>query len=384
MLPEKFMSIKKLIAYFLGALLITPSLVLVSRSLVVPVKAATGCLYTEPFNTLPAWTSSMDASWGSPAEWSANGFLQATRAEAGSSANVRVYTVPPNTLLRLTVYMKGAAGSNYWTEAAYRLGNRDANDFDTRPWNWTLINKFDSFGDYPDGNDNVWMPYSIMVNTGPNDNLSLGYKAGSTTSEYPGGYWSNFSICLGNSPTPTPVPIPTPTPIPTCVADESFDILPTWDSVWNAPWGSTANWTATGYLKAVNPLPGSSSVVKVYPVAPNTNYTLEIAMYGTRSRQYWTETAFKLGTHSARDFDETASTWTLVHKLANPGPYPNGSGGVWAWANKSFYTEASSTVSVGFKAGSLNSSFPYPGGYWSNLSICANPPAFLPALQRPR
>lgn len=383
MLSENLMSHKKLIASLFSLILLVFPIVL-ALPFARPVKAASGCLYTETFDSLPAWTSSWDASWGGPADWSASGFLQATRPDAGSSTDVRVYTVPTNTLLRLTVSMKSAPGSNYWTEAGFRLGNRNAQDFDTNPSNWTLINKFDSFGDYPDGNGNIWTPYSVTVNTGPWDNISIGYKAGSTTSEYPGGYWSNFTICPGNNPTPTPVPTPTPTPVPTCIASENFNSLPTWDSVWNAPWGNPANWTASRFLQAANPLPGSSSVVKVYSAAPFTNYTLEIAMFGNRGRMYWTETAFKLGNHSARDFDETPSTWTLVNKFANPGPFANGSGGVWVWTDRSFSTDANSTISVGFKAGSVNSSFPYPGGYWSGLSICANPPAFLPALQRPR
>lgn len=376
MLPEHFMRSRKLVISLLGILLTLFSLSAVANYSVSTALAANGCFYTEEFSSLPAWSSEHDAQWGVPADWSAGTVMQATRPEAGSSTKVKVYTVPGNTLLRLTVYMKGAAGSDYWTEAAYRLGNRDAEDFDTNAQNWTLINKFDSFGDYPDGNGDVWTPYSVTVNTGQNDNITIGYKAGSVTSEYPGGYWDNLSICMASEPTPTPAPTPPPPFVPTCVADETFNTLPVWESTWSAPWGGGADWTASGYLKATNPSPGSSSVVKVYPIAPDTNYTLEIAMYGSRGRSYWTETAYKLGTHTARDFDETPGTWTIVNKLGQPGLYPNGTEGIWRWTDKNFYSFANSTITVGFKAGHVNSSFPYPGGYWDDLLICANSPAF--------
>jgi hypothetical protein len=153
----------------------------------------------ENFESMPSWSSSYDASWGSAATWSivsggqSGNYLQASRSSQGSSAKVKVYTVPTNTNVTISVYMKCPSYSGtYWVESAYRLGSYSAENFDTDSGNWTMIKKFSDSG--TNGNGNVWTQYSVSVNTGSNTQISIGYKHGAYGCAGPIVGWDTFRI----------------------------------------------------------------------------------------------------------------------------------------------------------------------------------------------
>jgi len=127
--------------------------------------------------------------------------------------------------------MKGDPGLNYWTEVAYRLGAYSAFDFDSSPFNWVYVNKFDGFGSYPNGNGGVWQTYSRTIDTGSSTSVSVGFKAGMSSGYYPGGNWRDLAICSSSTPTPTPTitptPTPTVTPTPTLTPTPTPTVTPT-------------------------------------------------------------------------------------------------------------------------------------------------------------
>jgi hypothetical protein len=132
---------------------------------------------------MPSWSSQRDAPWGSAATWSIAGggqsgnHLRAVRSSGGSSAKVKVYGVPANTDIEVSIYMRCPSMSGtYWMETAYRLGNHSAQDFDENAGAWTLVKKFDSSAN---GNGDVWTQYTKTLNTGSNTQISIGYKLGS-------------------------------------------------------------------------------------------------------------------------------------------------------------------------------------------------------------
>jgi len=384
---------------------------------------AAGCL-TDRLSSMPSWSSSWDATWGRPASWSANGYLAVSRSGGGSSVKVKQYQISPGTNYTAKIYMYGLSGSKYWTEVGYRPGSFSAWDFDVNSSAWTLINKFDGYNGFPNGNGGNWTAYSVNFNSQSNSSVSVGFKAGSQGpgEVYPGGYWANLSICPNGTPVPTPIrtatptptappatpiptptrtptPIPTPTrtptPIPTptrtatptptsvptaCIVRETFGSLPAWNSTWEAPWGTGASWGASSYLWATRAAEGSSVRVKTYSVSPNTTYTISVGMKGSSGTNYWTETGYRLGSWSAQNFDESSSSWTFVNKFDGYGSYPNGNGGVWTTYTKTLSTGGNNTISVGFKAGSQGGGSTYPGGNWNNLTIC---PPGLSSLNRP-
>src|SRR5207249_625508 len=103
-----------------------------------------------------------------------------SRAGPGSSAKVRLFTVPANTTVEVSIYMKCPSSSaNYWMECGCRAGNFAASDFDTNGAAWTMIQKFDSTGGQ-NGNGNTWTRYSVTISTGSSTQLSVGLKAGSS------------------------------------------------------------------------------------------------------------------------------------------------------------------------------------------------------------
>ena len=155
-----------------------------------------GCL-VEQFNTLPRWSSSWDAPWGSQASWViSGGRLRAQRWGEGSSAKVISFIVSPKTTYKIQVKMLGTFGDRYWTETAYRLGKYSAENFDDNPVSWRLLNKFDGFNFYPNGNNGTWSNYTNVVYTDMYNNISVGFKAGFVYPGFhPGGYWDDLSIC---------------------------------------------------------------------------------------------------------------------------------------------------------------------------------------------
>jgi hypothetical protein len=153
---------------------------------------------SETFDSMPSWTSSWNATWGSAATWTitsggaSGNCLQAARSSEGSSAKVKVYDVSPNTTYTVSVYMKCPSyGATYWMETACKLGSYSAQDFDDNGTSWTLIKKFNTSNN---GNNNTWTPYSVSINTGSNTQISIGYKLGSSGGAGPTVAWDTLLI----------------------------------------------------------------------------------------------------------------------------------------------------------------------------------------------
>lgn len=154
---------------------------------------------SEAFESMPSWSSSYDASWGSAATWSiasggqSGNFLQASRSSQGSSAKVKVYTVPANSNISLSIYCKCPSYSGtYWMETAYKLGNYAASDFDQNGSTWTMVKKFANDG--TNGNGNVWTQYSTSISTGAATQISVGVKLGSSGGGGPTVGWDTMAI----------------------------------------------------------------------------------------------------------------------------------------------------------------------------------------------
>ena len=165
----------------------------------VTVNSSGPLTVTEDFQTMPSWSSTFNASWGSAASFSINGTgqsgnsLRATRSSGGSSVRVKVYSITASTSYTISVYMRaGSSGSTYWTECAYRLGSHTAQNFDQSSGSWTMIKKFDNGG--TNGNGNTWVQYSKTFNSGSNTQISVGFKAGSSGGGYPEIRWDTLRV----------------------------------------------------------------------------------------------------------------------------------------------------------------------------------------------
>jgi hypothetical protein len=166
------------------------------------------------FESMPAWSSTFDAAWGSPASWAIvpggalGQALQASRASGGSSSRVAVFSVQPATEYEVSLYFRCPSfASSYWAEAAYRLGEATAQDFDQGPSAWTLVQKFSSSG--TNGNGNTWRAYSARFNSGASTRISVGFKLGSTGAG-PTVQWDTLRI-TSTAPPPAPVIALSPT-----------------------------------------------------------------------------------------------------------------------------------------------------------------------------
>jgi hypothetical protein len=153
----------------------------------------------EDFESMPSWTSSFDAGWGSAANWSivsggqAGNALEANRGSQGSSAKVNVYTIDANTNYTISVYIRCPNfGQGYWAECAYKLGSNTATDFDQNGGTWTMVKKFDYWG--VNGNGDTWTQYSVNFNSGSNTQISVGFKLGSSPSGGPSVKWDTLRI----------------------------------------------------------------------------------------------------------------------------------------------------------------------------------------------
>ncbi len=154
---------------------------------------------SEDFNSMPSWSSSFDAAWGSAATWSvvsggqAGNCLQVSRASQGSSVKAKVYSLTANTNYTISVYIRCPSyGSSYWAECAYRLGSYTAQNFDESGASWTMIKKFANDG--TNGNGDAWVQYSATFNSGSNTQISVGYKLGSSGGGGPTVRWDTLRI----------------------------------------------------------------------------------------------------------------------------------------------------------------------------------------------
>jgi hypothetical protein len=153
---------------------------------------------SEDFETLPAWSSTFDASWGNAATFSAvsggqsGNCMQAQRSGSGSSVKAKVYTVTANTTYTVSIWIRCPSSSSYWAETAYKLGSNTAQDFDQNAGTWTLIKKFDNAG--TNGNGDIWTRYAVSVATGSSTQLTIGYKLGSSPGNGPIVKWDMLRI----------------------------------------------------------------------------------------------------------------------------------------------------------------------------------------------
>ena len=153
----------------------------------------------QDFESMPSWSSSFDAGWGSAASWSivsggqSGNALQASRGSEGSSAKVKVYSITAGANYTISVYMKCPSyGGSYWAECAYKLGSYTAEDFDQNGGTWTMVKKF--AGDGANGNGNTWTQYSATFNSGSNTQISVGFKLGSSGGAGPTVLWDTLRI----------------------------------------------------------------------------------------------------------------------------------------------------------------------------------------------
>lgn len=163
---------------------------------------------------------------------------------------------------------------------------------------------------------------------------------------------------------------------------ETFQTMPSWLSFFDASWGNAAVWSIVAGGQSGNGLQisrtgqGSSAKVKVYTVNPNTSYAISVyakcPAYGANS--YWAECAYRLGSHTADDFDNNGGAWAFVQKFANEGV--NGNGNTWQQYTQTFYSGTDSQISVGFKLGSYGG--PGPTVLWDTLQI--TPQASTPGI----
>jgi len=160
---------------------------------------ATTTTVAEDFETMPSWSSSYDAGWGSAASWSIVGggqsgnALQASRGSAGSSVKVKVYDIDASTDYTISIYIRCPSyGGTYWAETAYKFGNNSANNFDDSAGSWTMIKKFANDG--TNGNGDTWTQYSVNFNSGSDTQISVGYKLGSWGGGGPTVRWDTLRV----------------------------------------------------------------------------------------------------------------------------------------------------------------------------------------------
>jgi hypothetical protein len=158
-----------------------------------------GSSLLQPFEALPGWSSSFDASWGSAATFGivpggqSGNALEGVRTGPGSSARAQVLPVKPNTLYQLSVWIRCPSfGSGYWAEFGYKNGNFTAQDFDGNSGTWTVVKKFSDTG--VNGNGNVWTLYSANFNSGASSQVSVGFKLGAATGTGPTVQWDQLSL----------------------------------------------------------------------------------------------------------------------------------------------------------------------------------------------
>jgi hypothetical protein len=111
---------------------------------------------------------------------------------------------------------------------------------------------------------------------------------------------------------------------------------------------------------------GSSAKVNVYNITASTSYTISVWIKCPSSGgTYWVESAYRLGSHSASDFDGNGGAWTMIQKFANDGT--NGNGNTWVQYSKTFNSGSNTQISVGFKTGSSGGGGPTV--QWDTLRV---------------
>ncbi len=219
------------------------------------------------------------------------------------------------------------------------------------------------------------------TSTGEADTITVSYTTSGLSA---GTYTATITIsdpAAGNNPQTIGVTL-TVTPAGQAAA-EDFETMPSWSSSFDAAWGNAANWSIVSggqsgnCLQAYRTGNGSSAKAKVYTIGTNKSYALSVYIRcPSGSATYWAETAYKLGSYSAEDFDTNAGTWTLVKKFSSDGT--NGNGDVWTQYSVVFNSGTNTQVSVGFKLGSSGTNGPTVK--WDTLRIIEQAPT--PTISR--
>ena len=153
---------------------------------------------------------------------------------------------------------------------------------------------------------------------------------------------------------------------------QAFESLPVWNSSYDAPGGSAADFLINSNGQSGNALEisrasqGSSTRVLAVPISTGLSYALSI--YGrcpASDNNYWAECAFKLGMAAANDFETNTLTWTTVQRFSNTGV--NGNGDTWTLYSTNFDGGPNAFVSVAFRLGSQGG--PAPTVAWDSLNI---------------
>lgn len=108
-----------------------------------------------------------------------------------------------------------------------------------------------------------------------------------------------------------------------------------------------------GYFQARRTCGGGDTAFVLWvDIHPNTIVYLQAYMRRANTVQdHWCEFAYKVGHHTAQDYIEDASSWTVVNRFDNDTP---GNGNVWLPYDDAFLTGPYDIeVSLGFRYGSL-------------------------------
>ena len=221
--------------------------------------------------------------------------------------------------------------------------------------------------------DNVsWLSVTpdAGTSTGESDTITVNF---STASLADGSYNATITVsdpCATNNPQTISVSL-TVNEVQITTVEEDFNSMPSWSSEHNATWGSAATWAVSSggqsgnHLNASRSTGGSSVKVKTYTIDASTAYTISVYMKSAGSgNTYWAETAYRLGSHSAADFDNNAGAWTMIKKFDNGGT--NGNSDTWTQYSKTFNSGGSTQISVGYKLGSTGTA---PVVRWDTLRV---------------
>jgi hypothetical protein len=159
------------------------------------------------------------------------------------------------------------------------------------------------------------------------------------------------------------------------IAAENFETMPAWNSsyegglgIFPAVWSIQPGGDVGNHLESTRDKKGSSSKVNVYTVPANTEITVSVSMrcpeYTSRG-DYWMESAFRLGNHTAQDFEENVGSWTMIQRFSDTGI--NGNANTWTRYSVQVNTGANTEISIGYKLGTGRNLQPIVG--WDTLRI---------------
>jgi hypothetical protein len=158
--------------------------------------------------------------------------------------------------------------------------------------------------------------------------------------------------------------------------------MPAWSSSYDASWGRSAAWSIASDGQSGPGLlvsrtgGGSSAKVMIYDLEADTEFTISVFMRcPSWSSTYWAEFAYRLGSHSAQDFDSNAGDWSLIKKFSTATA--NGNGNTWIQYALTVNSGSHTRISVGFKLGSSGSA---PGVAWDTLQIISQDQTTAPAI----